>query len=108
MIFYTHLFIPERFAACTFCNLILIRPEYSDDMGLKAHELTHVDQFYRNWFHPLKYYFSKTYRLACEVEAYKVQLWHSPANDLKFAGFIAEKYDLDITILQALELLRCE
>ena len=92
--------------------LIRIRPRYKDDKGIHNHELTHVSQFWRTCgFHGLFYLLSKTYRLKCEVEAYKEQLKHAPASldyeryrDM-YAGFIADDYGLDVSKGEALKLL---
>lgn len=105
-IFYTDRFIPDRFAAFHFGPFVFIRPKYKDDIGLKMHELTHVNQFYRNPLMGLFYRFSEKYRLKCEVEAYKVQLqYYSLDQSALFADYIATKYDLDITQEQAKKLL---
>lgn len=107
MTFYTTHLIPSRFAGCAIGPFIFIKSAYKDDHGLLAHEKCHVEQFWRNPFlHGLRYRFSKSYRLACEVEAYKVQLTHSPGNELLFAGFIADKYNINITTKEAMELLK--
>ena len=88
---------------------IFIHPDAKGDEGLLAHEQTHVRQAWRNIFPPifaLRYQLDKGYRLRCEVEAFRVQLKHSPGSERHFAKYIAEKYDLDITQAEALELLK--
>jgi hypothetical protein len=88
---------------------IFIHPDAKGDDGLLAHEQTHVRQAWRNIFPPifaLRYTFDKGYRLKCEVEAYRVQLKYNPGNEAMFAKFIAEKYGLDITQAEAMEILK--
>lgn len=89
---------------------ITIRPEYKDDVGLLKHEIVHTTQFWRTFgFHALMYLLFKKYRLASEVEAYKEQLnWPPATNGIKedyakiYAGFISEKYSLDISLEDAI------
>ena len=105
MILYTNKLIPKRFAAVTVWPLILIRPEYRDDEGLKAHEEVHWHQVWTSLFtQPLLYWLSKKHRLAYEVEAYREQLTYGGDAKL-FAEFLATKYDLDIGYDEALKLL---
>ena len=88
---------------------VFIRPQYRGDEGLLAHELVHVDQAWESIFppiHALRYAFSKSYRLKCEVEAYKVQLQHSPDKIDLYAWVIAHDYDLGISVAAAKELLQ--
>jgi hypothetical protein len=104
VILYTNL-VPKPHAAYTIGPLILIRPEYRDDIGLLEHERTHVRQF---WANPLRYslsFFVADWRLEYEVEAYREQLKHSPNDRLTFAGYLVDRYKLDITIDEALEKL---
>ncbi len=104
-------FMPDNFSGATNAMIVRIRPHHKDDQGLLEHELVHVRQSYRLFFliHAVLYLASKRYRLYSEVEAYRKQLWYSLNIDYlrgQFAGFIAEKYNLDITKEQALELLQ--
>jgi hypothetical protein len=98
-------------AGCTRVLLIpfiFIDPQYKGDAGLLAHEQVHVRQAWRNIFppiHALRYALSDKYKLACEVEAYKVQLQYNPHAAEQFANFIATRYDLNITQQEALERL---
>lgn len=55
------------------CVVQLI-PKYRDDKGLLNHELKHVEQYNRSWFHVLKYKFNNKYRMECELEAYAEQV----------------------------------
>jgi hypothetical protein len=106
MIFYTTKFL-KGFAGITYGPVILIHPDYKDDIGLLAHEKEHVKQWFRTLgLHSFLYLLSDRYKLWAEVQAYRVQLKHSPGNEERFARFIAEKYGLDITIAEALELLK--
>ena len=92
---------------------IRIRPRYKDDKGIHAHELKHVEYWWKyGIIGRLLYKFSKTYRLNEEVECYKEQLKYAPATgnpehyrDM-YAGFIADDYNLDISKEEALLLLK--
>ena len=87
--------------------VIRILKKHKGDVGLYAHELTHVKQWYATLgLHSFLYLLSERYRLWSEVRAYRVQLKHSPGNEERFAKYISEKYDLDITQAEALELLK--
>ncbi len=106
MIFYTNHFIPVPHAACARGPFIFIRPEHKDDEGLRAHEQTHVDQFWSlPIIHGLLYLLSKKYRLRCEVAAYREQLKFSPESAPAFARLLSRNYNLDVTEAAALELL---
>ena len=88
--------------------VIFIAPAYRDDKGLIAHEMEHAKRAWRHIFPPLyalRTMFSKKFRLAEEVHCYKVQLTYSPGYERHYAGFIATRYDLDITQEEALKLL---
>lgn len=102
--------VKEGFKGETNGWFIRIRPEAKDDTGLLEHEKVHVWQFWRTfWMHPFLMRWSKSYRLRCEVEAYKIQLKYNTDKSYsmdKFAGFISAKYELDITKEQAILLLR--
>jgi len=103
--------VPEGSAGVANAMIVRILPEYEGDEGLLQHELTHVKQAYRLLilFHSLLYLFDAHYRLHAEVEAYRKQLEYSQdkvADADRFAGFIAEKYDLDISREAAAGLLR--
>ena len=99
--------IPARFAALTVAFVVFIRPEYRNDAGLIAHELTHVRQFWR-WLglNGLLYKFSKKWRTRFEVEAYRKQLEFSPHALEHFAVSLSTKYALNITHDRAIELLK--
>ena len=111
--FYTDKFVPEGSGACVRVLLlpfILIRPKCEEDEGIYQHELTHVKQAFRCILppiHALIYQFNEKYRLKCEVEAYKKQLkYYEDDRTAKFAYAIANKYDLDVTMVEAVEMLR--
>ena len=115
MTFYTNHFIPPQSAGCVHIFLIpfiFIRPNYKDDAGLLAHEKLHVIQAWRNIIpsiHALRYLFSPSYRLACEVECYKKQATYYTDDRLPlFATFISKDYNLNITVQEALTLLQKE
>ena len=58
-------------------------------------------------FHGVLYKFISRYRQACEVSAYKEQLKAYPDDRSElFGGFLASKYDLDVTHTQAIKLLK--
>ncbi len=112
LITFTNRFVRKGFAGKDFGPFIFIRPDYMDDVGLIRHELVHVKQFWTEglFIHSIRYQFSKQYRLDCEVEAYKEQLNHYPEGSRKyltdlFAGYIANKYRLDVSKDQAKWLL---
>ena len=110
IIIYTSRFIPLWAAGCTYGPVILIRPEYRNDKGLLEHERVHVKQWIRTLgLHGYLYLFIKSYRLKAEVEAYKEQLKHyADDRTLLFAGFIAGRYELDVSVIEAVELLRAQ
>ena len=94
--------IKPPFSATTFAWFIRIKPEKKGDEPLLAHEMTHVEQFWRNPLGLIWYKISKKYRLRSELEAYIAQLacYHLSERDAKawqFAGFLSTRYGLDIT-----------
>jgi hypothetical protein len=107
-IFYSNLL--KRNGGVAFGPLILLKMKYKGDTsasaaGLIEHELTHARQFYRTCgLNGPRYLFAR-WRLAYEVEAYKVELRYAPHAVGAFAGFIANRYRLDITESEALNLL---
>jgi len=106
--------MPDLTAGYAKAFFIRIRPEYEDDKGLFQHELRHVWQFWRTLgFHSLMYLLIKRYRLASEVEAYKVQLEYIPGemkeiNRKKFSNRISTRYGLKISEDEAYKLLKGE
>ncbi len=112
-VFYTNrfiskLFVGDKFAGRTYGFIIVIKDKYRHDKGLLAHEKVHVRQFWENpILHGPKYLLSSSYRLNCEVQAYREQLKYSHAGSINiFADYIVKKYNLEITHDQALNLLR--
>jgi hypothetical protein len=103
--------VPKDSAGCANAFIVRIKPAYKDDIGLEMHEATHVRQFWRTCgFHGLLYLLSKKYRLAAEVEAYRVQLANPPADHQDeyrglYATFISKNYNLDIPEEAAYRLL---
>jgi hypothetical protein len=76
---------------------VRIRPKYEGvDEGLFQHELTHVKQWYRTLgTHGIWYMCSETYRLNCEIEAYKVQASYYNYDAFPWmAKMIASKYNI--------------
>jgi len=56
--------------------------------------------------HAILYKFVHDYRLWCEMKAYRKQLqYYADDRSLKFAGYIAAKYGLNISVGNAYELL---
>jgi len=109
--FYTNMFVGRGFAGTTYGPFIFIRPEYRDDKGLLEHEKVHVKQFWRSLgLHGIFYNLSKKYRFKCEVEAYRKQLeyveWGVEPIRRKFAEFIANKYNLNVSVDEAYEKLK--
>jgi len=104
---YTDL-MPDRFSGYTIGPFILIRPKYRHDQGLLEHEKIHVRQFWRSFgLFGVAYYLSKKKRFEYEVEAYREQLKYSSGLEQKFARFLTNNYNLDITEYEALqELIR--
>jgi hypothetical protein len=107
-IFYSDLL--KRNGGVTFGPLILLKKKYKGNTsaaatGLIEHELTHARQFYRTCgLNGPRYLFTK-WRLAYEVEAYKVELQYDPDATSVFAWYIANRYRLDVTESEALKLL---
>ena len=113
--------------------LIRIRPKYKGDVGLLEHEKTHVRQWYAvlaigllvcavmallvspafwtvsgvsPFLHQLLYRFVRPYRRWCEVRAYRKQIETGGYASNGFAvDALVEKYDLDLSIVEARALL---
>ncbi len=93
--------IKTGFAGTTIGPLVLIRPGRRADMGLLAHELTHVKQSYCGLmiFNGLLYWLDDQYRKMSEIEAYREQLRYSTsyeADVMRFTGYICTKYRLEV------------
>jgi len=80
--------------------VIKIRPKYKEDVGLLNHELTHVEQFNREWFYNIRYSLSKKFRYRMELEAYLEQIKAYDYKYLSQCGWTTEalygKYNLGI------------
>lgn len=105
---YSDRLVPDGSAGCARGPVVFIRPGRRGDRGLLMHERTHVKQWWRSaGLMSLRYKFSRTHRLAYEVEAYREQARHYPEDRRRvFAEFIASSYDLNVTADQAEALLR--
>ena len=81
---------------------IIIKPKYKNDIGLLKHELKHEEQFKNNMFHSLRYKFNRSYRLECELEAYKEQIKEYKYKNIEQCSWIIDalvnKYDLKVTV----------
>lgn len=81
---------------------IIIRPKFIEDDGILNHELKHAEQFKNNMFHALRYKFNRSYRLKCELEAYKEQIKEYRYKDIEQCSWIVDalvnKYDLKVTV----------
>ena len=93
---------------------IVIRPKYKDDVGLLNHELVHMEQYNRNFFHGILYNLSKSYRYKAELEAYTEQIKDYEYIDVAQAYWIINalhtKYSLNISydkILQDIKDIIC-
>lgn len=107
-VFYTDRFVSEGARGCCRGPLIFIRPQYRDDRGLLEHEKVHRRQWLRTLgIHSLLYLFVPEYKLASEVEAFKVQAECYTDDRLPyFAKIISTRYNLKVTEEAALKLLR--
>ena len=110
---YNTLFIPVKarspflrgFSAYNYGPITMIHEEKVGNEGLLAHEGVHAAQFYRYLgLNTLLYKFSKKWRLKFEVEAYREQMKYADFTPL-FASILCERYNLDITFGEALNLL---
>lgn len=102
---------PAGHAGSTTGPIVRICKDYKDDIGLLEHEKVHIQWWWltlmlQMFIYPL----CRSYRLWSEVKAYKKQLQYPPANGADeyrhiYAGFIADKYGLDISTEDAYKLL---
>jgi hypothetical protein len=98
--------LPNGFGGMAHGPIVCILKRLRGDEGIRQHELTHV----RQWFWTLGLlpllYLIPQFKLGCEVQAYRVQLQYYPDDrSWQFAGFIATRYGLNITQLEAHALL---
>jgi hypothetical protein len=107
ILFYTDL-MPDRFSGFTIGFIILLRPKVREDVEMLEHEKVHVSQFWRSLgTFGILYKFSKKYRLKYELEAYTKQLEFCRDKEYaksKFAEYLSNNYNLDITYEDALKL----
>ncbi len=96
--------MPEEKGGTTGGLTVRIRPKYRDDIGILKHEEFHILQRYMTLgLHNCIKDLSKRYAIWVEVSAYREQLKWPPATVAVafyrkiYAGFIANKYGLDIT-----------
>jgi hypothetical protein len=87
--------------------LVLVHPRARGDTGLLAHERVHCEQMrrtgtFRFW---ALYLASRSFRLACEVEAYRASLRHHQGGLRCFANHLARGYFLGITPAEAERML---
>lgn len=98
--------IPDDCAEEVWAWFIKIKPEEKHDESLLAHALVHVSQFWRTSGLHIFLRWNDSYRLKCEVEAYKVQLRYAPGNEMFFAERLATMYGFNISKEEALKLLK--
>jgi len=113
IIFWTDCCIPQRFGGYNVGPINFIRPKWKNEPALKAHELMHTKQFWKN---PIKYclgrwvkYFTflpkrwiewsqeKTFEFECE--GYAIQLSYAPQGYEMtwldtFANWVITKYNV--------------
>jgi hypothetical protein len=106
MIIKTTLLVPKPYWAITVWPFIFVRPEYAADKGLMVHENIHYQEqgiLVPIWW--IKYAFSKTFRVAAEVRAYKAQIAAGGVS-LPIAASWLTTYDKSLTTEKALQLLK--
>lgn len=97
--------IKKPFQAISIWPVILVLPDQAENVGLIEHEMVHYRE--QAWIAPLwwlRYVFSKSFRLAAEVRAYKRQIEVGGISRLTAAAMLLN-YGLEITLEQALQLL---
>lgn len=106
-VIYSDALVPDGKAGCARGPVVFIRPGRRDDRGLLMHERTHVKQWWRSaGLFTLRYAWSRSFRLAAEVQAYREQARHYPEDRrMVFAEMIATGYGLGVTTEQAYALL---
>ena len=94
-------FIPKNFAAFSCWPFIFVLPSHASNAGLIEHETVHYNE--QSWVTPiwlLRYFLSKSFRLAAEVRAYKRQIAVGGIS-IPAATMLLLKYDLGITHQEA-------
>lgn len=98
--------LKDGFAGITNGPFIKIKKAYRHDLGLHAHEITHVKQWYRTFgLHSFLYKVSDTYRLKAEIEAYRSQLDYCIGNYDWVYLRLLNNYDLDVSMEELKELI---
>ena len=94
--------VREPYGAVTVWPFIFVLPSYRSDAALIAHEMVHYRE--QAWITPiwlLRYFLSRSFRMAAEVRAYKVQIALGGITPLGASQMLLT-YDLDLTPEQAL------
>ena len=97
--------IPNGFQAVSVWPFIFVLPEVSGNTGLIEHEMVHYKE--QAWTTPIwwfKYVFSKSFRKAAEIRAYRKQIEVGGISQAGAAAMML-KYNLDITFEEAFGLL---
>lgn len=104
--------LPDDVAGQAHGPVVFIKPKYRDDDGLRAHELTHVWQWWLTLgLHPLLYAFCKPYRLWAEVMAYREQMRYQDRHGNRItaeqaAGLLMlPRYEFNLTASEAMDAL---
>ena len=89
--------------------VVLIKNKYRADVGLLAHELTHVTQWWLTLgLHSLAYLCARPYRLWSEVAAYREQMQHPDGNGQRMTAeqaascLMLPRYNFNLTAAEAL------
>jgi hypothetical protein len=93
--------ILKPFWAFTAWPFIVVRPEYADDAGILVHEMVHYRE--QAWITPIwliRYWLSKSFRIAAEVRAYKAQITGGHLSALQATTWLI-KYDSALTEKEA-------
>lgn len=106
MIIYSDLLMPDWADGRAIGPVVQIRPSRRGDASILAHELEHVRQWREAPISmPLRYLFSRRWRLRYEVEASRAQLKVDPLAITSCAALLATQYRLGISFRDALNLL---
>ena len=65
--------LPGRLLGLSMGPIVVLEDSVAQDLGTLEHELVHTKQFWRNGLvlHFLRYWMSRNYRLAMELEAFR-------------------------------------
>ncbi len=104
--------LPGNIVGLSLGIAVLIDPRYFEDEPTLRHELIHCRQFWRNGLviHFFRYWCSKPYRLAMEVEAFREELAWIPREHYDhrleaFATALTDSYGLKLAQNQARQLI---